>query len=151
MSKVHWLALMSVPGIGGATARRLVERLGSVEAVLDASAADLQSVPRISAEMAQAIRRVALGDSLEAIEVGLSSLLDEGIEVVTWDDDEYPANLRTISDAPPVLYVRGDLLQEWRTVTALMLYERFRKLPGTILLPMGQLSEAQQARLIEQE
>jgi DNA processing protein len=110
MSKVHWLALMSVPGIGGVTARRLVDRLGSIEAVLNASPADLKRIPRVSAEIAQSIRRASLEASLETIEEGVSSLLDEGIEVVTWDDDDYPANLRTVNDAPPVLYVRGDLL-----------------------------------------
>jgi DNA processing protein len=36
--------------------------------------------------------------------------MDEGIQVLTWDDDEYPDNLRSVGDAPPVLYVRGDVL-----------------------------------------
>ncbi|MBM3134372.1 MAG: DNA-protecting protein DprA [Chloroflexi bacterium] len=105
MGKVHWLALSIIPGIGGATARRLVEHFGSAEAVLDASAEELQRLPRLTAEVVARLRAV----SLEDLEAELTALSDEGLQVVTWDDDDYPANLRLVSDAPPVLFVRGEL------------------------------------------
>ena len=44
-----------------------------------------------------------------ALEAGLASLADDGLQVVTWDDEDYPANLRLVHDAPPVLFVRGEL------------------------------------------
>jgi DNA processing protein len=44
-----------------------------------------------------------------ALEAELASLADEGLQVVTWDDEDYPANLRLVHDAPPVLFVRGEL------------------------------------------
>jgi len=105
MSKVHWLALSTIPGIGGATARRLVEHFGSAEAVLDASAEELQRLPRLTAEVVARLQAI----SLEALEAELTALSDEGLQVVTWDDEDYPANLRLVSDAPPVLFVRGEL------------------------------------------
>jgi len=105
MSKIHWLALSTISGIGGATARLLVERFGGVEEVFDAAAEDLQTVPRITAPIAARIRAI----SLDTLESELFSLSDEGIEVVTWDDDDYPDNLRQASDAPPLFFMRGNL------------------------------------------
>jgi DNA processing protein len=105
MSKLHWLAISTLPGIGGATAQKLIERFGSVEAVFAAPDEELLRVPRFTAEVVARLRAV----SLEAIEAELASLADEGLQVVTWDDEDYPANLRLVYDAPPVLFVRGEL------------------------------------------
>jgi DNA processing protein len=105
MSTVHYLALASVPGIGGVTMRKLIERFGDVDAVFQASADQLCQVPRISADMAKRLLAV----DLERLEEELSLLSDEGIDVVTLDDDSYPANLRPVNDAPPLLFVCGSL------------------------------------------
>ena len=105
MSKIHWLALSMTPGIGAAIARRLVERFGSVEAAFDAPDEDLLQVPRVTAAIVEGLRAV----SLEALEYELTSMDDEGVSVLTWDDDDYPSNLRRASDAPPLLFARGEL------------------------------------------
>jgi len=105
MSKLHWLALVSLPGIGGATGRKLVERFGSIEAAFEASEAALAAVPRLNAGLVARLRMI----SLAAVEDELASLADEGLGVLTWDDADYPANLRPLPDAPPALFVRGDL------------------------------------------
>jgi DNA processing protein len=38
-----------------------------------------------------------------------------GVQVLTWDDDAYPSNLRKVYNAPPLLYVRGRIEKrdEW--------------------------------------
>jgi DNA processing protein len=108
LSKLHWLALMTVPGIGGVTARAILDRFGTIEAVFEAPASELEGVPRCGAQLA----RVLPAASLDAMEDELVSLGDEGIQVVTWDDDTYPANLRSIPDSPPLLFVRGELRPE---------------------------------------
>lgn len=104
MSKVHWLALSMVPGIGGVTARRLADRLGGVKAVFDAADEELLAVPRITPEIVSRLREIALDDLNDEI-AGLSC---DGIAVITRDDDDYPANLRQVDDAPPVLFARGE-------------------------------------------
>lgn len=105
MSTVYWLALTTLPGIGGVTARRLIERFGDVEAVFDAPDEELLRVPRVTAEIVARMRTV----SLDAVAAELASLSGEGLQVVTWNDASYPANLRQVGDAPPVLFVRGEL------------------------------------------
>jgi DNA processing protein len=105
MSKAHWLALLSISGVGGVTARRLIETFGSVEAVFEAADDELDSVPRFSPEMIEQLHSI----SLEAVESQLDSLSDEGIDVLTWEDESYPANLRQVNDAPPLLFMCGRL------------------------------------------
>lgn len=105
MSKTHWLALAATPGIGGATARRLIERFGSVDAVFDAAPDDLAALPRVSLATAEQL----LQTSLDPLADDIASLSDEGIELLTWDDEAFPAPLRALSDAPLVLFVRGEL------------------------------------------
>jgi len=86
--------------------RRLLARFGSLGAILEASEDELRSVPRIGEKTARAIRRAAPERAGEL----LRFLASEGIHVLTWDDAAYPINLRTVPDAPPVLFVRGELL-----------------------------------------
>src|SRR5437867_1129215 len=105
MSKLHWLAFTKLSGIGGATARCLLERFGSIEAAWDAPDEEWCEVPRITPKMASGRRTICL----DALENELALLADEGLRVVTWEDDDYPANLRPVGDAPPLLFVRGTL------------------------------------------
>jgi len=105
MSKVHWLALSTLQGVGSVTVRKLIERFGSVEAIFDAPDADLLCVPRITADVVARLRAVSLND----LEVELTSLADEGLQVITWDDAIYPVNLKQVQDAPPLLFMRGEL------------------------------------------
>ncbi len=105
MSKAHWLALASIPGLGGATARRLLERFGDVQAVCGASPDDRVSVPRVTRAMAERL----LSSPIEQMEEELLTLSDEGVELLTWDVDSFPASLHGLPDAPVVLFVRGAL------------------------------------------
>ncbi len=58
--------------------------------------------------------------SLREVGHEVASLSDEGVQVVTWDDEEYPTNLRLVRDAPPVLFVRGDLCPEDAAAVAIV-------------------------------
>lgn len=108
MSKAHWLALAATSGIGGATARRLIERFGDIETIFAASPADLAALLRVSLATAEQL----LQTPLDALDDDIASLSDEGIDLLTWDDEGFSAALRALSDAPLVLFVRGELRSE---------------------------------------
>jgi DNA processing protein len=108
MSKAHYLALTRVSGVGGATARKLVERFGTVARAFDAEDLELATVPRVTPDVIRAMREV----DLDEVESEIESLDDEGIKVLTWDDDDYPENLRSASDAPFLLYAAGRVTPE---------------------------------------
>ena len=94
MSKAHWLALTTIAGIGGVTARKLIECFGDVEAVFEASPEELIEVPRVTEAMAAQI----LAAPIDQLENELLSLNDEGIDLLTWDDDRFPSRLRPLPD-----------------------------------------------------
>jgi DNA processing protein len=103
MANAHWLALTTVSGIGGVTARKLIERFGDVESIFEAAPAELMEIPRVTETMAAQI----LAAPIEQLENELLSLSDEGIDLLTWDDSRFPSRLRPLSDAPMVLFMRG--------------------------------------------
>jgi DNA processing protein len=92
-------------GLGGVKLSRLLARFGSPAGILAASEAALCATPRIGPQTAGAIRR-ARPERAEAL---LRSLEREGIAALTWEDAGYPAALRALPDAPPVLFARGAL------------------------------------------
>jgi DNA processing protein len=105
MAKAHWLALTTVAGLGGVTARKLLDRFGDVEAIFGASPVKLIEIPRVTEAMAAQI----LAAPIEQLESELLWLNDEGIDLLTWDDDRFPTLLRPLPDAPMVLFMRGAL------------------------------------------
>jgi DNA processing protein len=105
MSNTHWLALTTVSGIGGVTARKLIERFGDVEAIFEATPEELIEVARVTEAMARQI----LAAPIAQLESELLSLSDEGIDLLTWDDKRFPKALRPLPDAPMVLFMRGAL------------------------------------------
>ena len=104
-TKAYWLAFNKVPGIGPARLQALIEACGSVEAAWRAPIAQLQRahLDRRSLEsLLQARREIDP-------EREWATLQQSGVQMLTWDDADYPANLRQVDAPPPVLYLRGQV------------------------------------------
>ncbi len=114
--KAFWIGFNQVPGIGPARLAALVEVCGSVEAAWKAPIQQLKEagLDRRSLESLLAVRR-----SLD-LEAAWQRVVQAGVQVFTWDDAEYPDNLRQVPLSPPVLYVRGQLVDEDRLAVALV-------------------------------
>ena len=105
-SREAYITLNRIEGIGPVRVRALVEALGSPEAVLAAPAAALAAVRGIGPKVAENV--VQQRDGLDAgREEGAAAKL--GARLITPEDAEYPAPLKTIYDPPLCLYVRGTL------------------------------------------
>jgi DNA processing protein len=104
-----WLALTLVPGIGARTFHRLIQRFGSPEQVFTAHRSYLEQVPGLKKGSIDVIGSQALKETAEKEMLRLRSL---GIHTIQWGTEEYPAFLANISDPPPLLYVKGTLVQE---------------------------------------
>jgi DNA processing protein len=101
----RWLALALTPSLGPIRARKLTEHFGGIDAVFNASLTELEAAG-LRAESAQSI---ALGKSFEAAEEELMRAASAGAQILTFDDEAYPPNLRNIYDPPVVLYVKGSM------------------------------------------
>ena len=109
--------LLSVNGLGPLTLGRLVDRLGSPAAILEAAGetsgeeALVESSRAAHGEWRTMPRSVASAISLAA--ANRATLLDQvtksGLRVVARGDAEYPARLLEIDIPPPALFVRGSL------------------------------------------
>ncbi len=104
----YWLGFNKVPGIGAKRLRALLDVFGDIQSAWNAPAAELIDAGLDRRSLTNLLKiRAELDLAAE-----LQRVQDAGITVLTWEDDDYPANLRQIDAPPPVLFVRGDLLVE---------------------------------------
>lgn len=105
-SREAYISLNRIEGIGPVRVRALCEGLGSPEAVLTASAADLACVRGVGPKVAENIVSQRGGLDAGREEAAAAKL---GARLVTPVDAEYPEPLKNIYDPPLCLYVRGTL------------------------------------------
>lgn len=102
------LRLTLVPGLGPVRLQRLLDRFGSPDAVLGASAAQLQSVKGVGERIARSVLEVAKeGDA--RVDDALERARAAGARIILKQSDAYPPLLRAIPGAPTLLFVRGSL------------------------------------------
>jgi len=101
------IILNALPNVGSVKIRLLIERFGSADAALSASEVDLGRVPGIGEQIARDIAhwREHLADPVKELEAVAAA----GLQLVSYYDHAYPANLKQIYDPPMVLYVKGTL------------------------------------------
>lgn len=100
------LRLTLTPGLGPVLIGRAAQELGSYEAAADATEPALRRIRGIGAERARAISE-GLRDSNAHADAELRLAETLGVTLVPLHDPAYPPLLKQLSDAPPLLYVRG--------------------------------------------
>lgn len=102
------ILLNLIPEVGSTCLRRLLDAFGDLDRLWCAGESQLARVEGISAASA---RRIAAARQDEArLEQELALAQRHGIAIVTLGDAGYPKALRSISDPPLALYVKGTLL-----------------------------------------
>lgn len=105
----HWVGLTMAPGVGSVLFKRLTQAFGSPEGVFRASPKDLKRVEGMGAKVVASLKRF---DWKHTVEKELRLSEKNGAKLVTWEDEEYPVNLKQIYDPPPLLYVLGSLIPQ---------------------------------------
>ncbi len=99
------LSLHFSGAVGVVLYRRLVHHFGSSGRVIKAGTSELERVPGIGPVTAQAITRsVREGRASRELDHGAR----EGIQIVTFEEEAYPAPLKTLFDPPLALSIRGE-------------------------------------------
>lgn len=98
----YWLALLHAPGVGPVLFRQLLQD-APIESLFHAN----PSFPLLSAELKAYLRE----PDWEAVDRTMAWAQQEGCSILMLCDEEYPEQLREAHDAPPLLYVRGDVSQ----------------------------------------
>lgn len=104
MSTRYWLALQRAPGIGPVKALAAFQAAGSVESLFGKSRAELLAcgIPECAISAIQT-------PAWDEIDYDLRWAERPGHAIVTWQDPGYPALLKQVPSAPPILYVNGDV------------------------------------------
>jgi DNA processing protein len=105
----YWIALKSIAGIGNITFPALMDKFGSLPAIFTAPVSHLKEIRGISKEKATAI---AGFNNWDKVKEELELLDKNEINIITYQDELYPAKLKHIYDRPPFLYVRGNLKKD---------------------------------------
>src|SRR5262245_13530321 len=100
---IFGVALNMVDGLKPVQRAALLREFGSPQAVFRCAEMELCSAANIRPEVASRIVQFDIRDA-EKEQQRASSM---GIRVVTLEDPDYPAALRTIPDPPLALYIRG--------------------------------------------
>lgn len=102
------IALAAVRHVGPVRFRMLLDAFGSAQAAWTASPAQWQAAglpPAAVDGLAQTQQTLKLEDIPSELE-------RHNVRALLWEDAEYPRRLKELEQAPPVLYLRGDLLPE---------------------------------------
>ncbi len=95
-----------LPGVGPRTLADLIERFGSAEAVLTADSSSLSAVRNVGPKLVNVIRNSADHVDVEAI---MQWCGDRQVTILQITSPHYPSSLHELSDAPPILFVDGEL------------------------------------------
>ncbi len=107
----YWIGFNRVAGIGAARLRALIDYFGDLATAWQAPPTELQRAGldrRSLSSLVQMRRELDLDAEVDRVQRA-------GVQVLTWNDPDYPSNLRQVYNPPPVLYVRGRIEKrdEW--------------------------------------
>lgn len=112
----YWIALTLIPNLSPRKFHILLENFSSPQEIWEAPLERLKGIPGF-AESAEIFcthrQKVNLDQELERI-------AQLGLKVLTLADEGYPEPLRTIPDAPPVLYLRGEYIEKDKLALAIV-------------------------------
>ena len=95
-----WVGFSKVSGIGAARLRALLDYFGELELAWKAPIHELQQA---GLDRRSIVNLVKLRDGLD-LEAEVRRLERQGVTVMTWEDADYPPNLRQVYNPPPVSY-----------------------------------------------
>ncbi len=99
------IAISLIPGIGAVTARNLIAYVGSVEGVFQEKEKNLMKIPGVGEVNAQ---KVVRQNVFERAKHEVDFILKNNIQTYFYLDENYPARLKNCSDAPIILYFKGN-------------------------------------------
>ena len=103
-----WLALCRVKGLGCVSFKRLAAHFTDPTKAFAVSRAELEQVGELRAETIDNLIHFA---EWAEVDNEVSRVHAAGITLIPFSDERYPARLRAIADPPPLLYVKGEMVE----------------------------------------
>lgn len=106
--KKYWIGFNLIKGIGAVRMQNLVAHFGDLESAWNANPNELAE-SGLGAKLVEKVVSARKDINLDQVWAKIEA---QGIKIVTWADEEYPNRLREIDQPPPILYIRGEYLQD---------------------------------------
>lgn len=103
--RLAFVALHFTPGIGDFLLKQLVSYCGSAEQVFKTPKGKLLKIPGVGEFSADAIKN---SHSFSEAEKELKKAEQDDVEILLYTDKKYPHRLKSIEDAPALLYYKGN-------------------------------------------
>lgn len=104
--EIYLLALYFTPGIGAVLTKNLISYCGSAETVFKTSRTKLKKIPGIGDKLSHITENIH--SYLTIAEEEIEKADKARAEILIYTSPEYPKKLKGISDAPPILYYKGN-------------------------------------------
>lgn len=110
MEKIeYWLYLNAIPGLGPVKAKALIDKFGTPENIFKATDNELVSAAGIGTDLIEKIRKK---EKWLDIKKELSLIQKSKVEIITFEDPQYPPFLKNIHSFPLLLYVKGEFREQ---------------------------------------
>jgi DNA processing protein len=106
--KAYWVGFNLIKGIGSVKTRLLLDKFETLENAWKASSQQLISIGLSERIVESFVSKRKQVDPEEIWE----KIAEKGIEVLTWEDSNYPKKLFEVDQPPPVLYYKGKIKSE---------------------------------------
>ncbi|MFA5628961.1 MAG: DNA-processing protein DprA [Dehalococcoidales bacterium] len=104
----YWIGFNLISGIGRVKFNKIESYFGDIEKAWNAAADELKKAGLDEGSVKSIIKSRPTID----LDAELAKLEKYNIKAFNYHDNEYPARLKEIYDFPPLIYIRGDILQE---------------------------------------
>lgn len=103
---IYLIALQKLPHIGDTTIKKLIDRLGSAEAVYTEKKSNLLKIDGIGLHK---IKEIGSASFLDIAQREIAFLEKENIQALDYKHADYPSLLKHCIDGPSVLFTRGNI------------------------------------------
>jgi DNA processing protein len=135
-----WLALSLVQGLGQKALHRLIDRFGSVAAILESDPAAISEAAKIDPVLGQ---RIARAREVDALRIERRMIEQHGVRLLCLESPEYPPLLRQIHAPPPLLFCRGEVpIPEGFSLSVVGTRRQSRYGEKVVRLLLGELARA---------
>jgi DNA processing protein len=102
---IHKIALSLIPGIGSITAKSLIAYTGSAEQVFREKEKSLRQIPGVGSVLA---KNIVSSEVMARAGREVEFLQKNNVDALFYLDNDYPQRLLGCSDAPIILYIKGN-------------------------------------------
>lgn len=117
---IHWIVLGMIPGVGSATAKKIVAYLGDVHAVFSKRKSDLTKIPGVGSYIASKIHDSNFSELFRIAEKEIKYAGENGIKMTLFSDPDYPTRLLACDDGPNFLFSKGPVIWNGKNQLAIV-------------------------------